>query len=70
MKMVVKLLLYKSNSSNEVPTRTKGVTNGVLSQRRTRRNWTMREDAHYLQQDKKTPWSFTVTWHWVRAWFV
>ena len=25
------------------------------------------EDAAYPQQDKKTPWSFTVAWHWVRA---
>ena len=25
----------------------------------------MREDAHYPRQDGKTPWSFTVGWHWI-----
>ena len=24
-----------------------------------------RKDAGYAQQDKKTPWSFTVAWHWI-----
>ena len=23
------------------------------------------KDAGYPQQDKKTPWSFTVAWHWI-----
>ena len=47
----------------QVPTRTNGVTTGALSQRVTRRNRSCGKDAAYPQQDKKTPWSFTTTWH-------
>ena len=44
----------------EVPTRTNGVTIWALSQLPTRRNCSTGEDAGYLRQDGKTPWSFTV----------
>jgi len=49
----------------QVPTCTNGVTTLELSWGGTRRNWNGCEDAAYWQQDKKTPWSFTVPWHWI-----
>jgi len=52
----------------EVPTRTKGVTTGALSRGGSRRNCELREDAQCPQRDKKTPWSFTGAWYWVRVW--
>ena len=49
----------------QVPTRMNGIIIWALSRQQTRWNLITCEDAGYPRLDGETPWSFTITYHWV-----